>query len=57
MLFSEPPVITPPSIKSTYNEGTKVDVTCNAFWPVHALDISSDVVICITIICQFITNV
>ena len=27
---SEPPVITPSSIKNSYNEGTKVDVTCNA---------------------------
>ena len=30
MLFSELPVIIEPSINGSYNEGTKVDVTCNA---------------------------
>ena len=28
--FLEPPVITSPSTKSTYKEGTEVDVTCKA---------------------------
>ena len=27
--FSEPPIITPSSFNIHYNEGTKVDVTCN----------------------------
>ena len=30
LFYSEPPVISPPSINSSYNEGTKVDVACNA---------------------------
>ena len=30
LLFSEPPAISPSSFNSPYNEGTKVDVTCNA---------------------------
>ena len=29
-LFPEPPVISPPSIITSYNEGTKIGVTCNA---------------------------